>query len=168
MQDTSRLVLPIPVHPFFEQTVLQGESATTSLRAVASRRRSFTSPLRHAPYRPPVDACRLQGTPWTSRNTSRRRCPRGGRVRRCSPRRAIPPAQCGFSLPPSNAGASDAECPSELGLPALCPARISVSSSLLAATMNQKSSLRGVPHFVSRVLTANNPGQTGEGVVMKK
>ena len=33
--------------------------------------------------------------------------------------------------------------------------RISVSSSLLAATMNQKSSLREVPQFVSGVLTAN-------------
>ncbi|MET4374673.1 hypothetical protein ABIA99_007403, partial [Bradyrhizobium sp. LB12.1] len=32
----------------------------------------------------------------------------------------------------------------------------SVSSSLLAATMNQKSSLREVPQFVSRVLTANS------------
>jgi hypothetical protein len=32
----------------------------------------------------------------------------------------------------------------------------SVSSSLLAATMNQKSSLRKVPQFVSGVLTANN------------
>src|SRR5271170_6578447 len=43
------------------------------------------------------------------------------------------------TLPPNNAGGSDAECPSALVLPALCPARISVSSSLLAATMNQKS-----------------------------
>ncbi|MDB5566353.1 MAG: hypothetical protein JWP84_2919, partial [Tardiphaga sp.] len=40
-------------------------------------------------------------------------------------------------------------------LPALCSARISVSSSLLAATMNQKSSLREVPQFVSGVLTGN-------------
>jgi hypothetical protein len=34
-------------------------------------------------------------------------------------------------------------------MPALCPARISGSSSLLAATMNQKFSLREVPQFVS-------------------
>jgi hypothetical protein len=44
---------------------------------------------------------------------------------------------------------------STLALPALYPARISVSSSLLAATMNQKSSFREVPQFVSQVLTAN-------------
>ena len=35
-------------------------------------------------------------------------------------------------------------------------ARISASSSFLAATMNQKSSLRKVPQSVSRALTANN------------
>ena len=34
--------------------------------------------------------------------------------------------------------------------------RISVSSSLLAATMNQKSSLREDPQFVSWVLTGDN------------
>ncbi len=39
----------------------------------------------------------------------------------------------------------------ELVLPALCPDRISVSSSLLAATMNQKSSLREAPQFASGV-----------------
>jgi hypothetical protein len=33
---------------------------------------------------------------------------------------------------------------------------ISVSSSLLAATMNQKSSFREDPHFVSSVLTGNS------------
>src|SRR5277367_1731857 len=60
------------------------------------------------------------------------------------------------TLPPNNAGGSDAECPSALVLPALCPARISVSSSLLAATMNQKSSLREVHQFVSGVLTGNS------------
>jgi hypothetical protein len=35
------------------------------------------------------------------------------------------------------------------------PVRISVSSSLLAATMNQKASLREDPQFVSQVLTGN-------------
>ena len=59
------------------------------------------------------------------------------------------------SLQPSTADASDAECPSALVLPALYPARISVSSSLLAATMNQKSSLREDPQLVSLVLTGN-------------
>ena len=37
--------------------------------------------------------------------------------------------------------------------------RISVSSSLLTATMNRKSSLREVPQCVSGVLTANNSGR---------
>jgi hypothetical protein len=38
----------------------------------------------------------------------------------------------------------------------LWPPRISASSSLLTATMNQKSSFREVPQFVSRALTADN------------
>jgi hypothetical protein len=70
-------------------------------------------------------------------------------------RRAALPARCGSSLQPSTAGGSDAECPSALVLPALYPARISASSSLLAATMNQKSSLREDPQFVSWLLTGN-------------
>jgi hypothetical protein len=40
-------------------------------------------------------------------------------------------------------------------VPALYPALISVSSSLLAATMNQKSSLREDPQFVLWTLTGN-------------
>src|SRR5450755_3613448 len=112
--------------------------------------------LQLAPYHRPTDACRPPGIPSTSRSTSRRQCLRGGTVRRCSPRRVVLPARCGFSPPPSTADESGAECPSALVLPALCPARISVSSSLLTATMNQKSSLREVPQFVSWVLTGNN------------
>jgi hypothetical protein len=42
----------------------------------------------------------------------------------------------------------------------LCPVRISASYSLLAATMNQKSSLREVPQVVSGALTADSRGQT--------
>jgi len=57
---------------------------------------------------------------------------------------------------PNIAGVSDAGCSSALVLPALYPARISVSSSLLTATMNQKSSLRENPQFVSWVLTGNS------------
>jgi hypothetical protein len=53
-------------------------------------------------------------------------------------------------------GGSGAGCSSTLVPPALYPARISVSSSLLAATMNQKSSLREDPQFVSWVLTGNS------------
>src|SRR5471030_2091501 len=114
--------------------------------------------LQLAPYHRPTDACRPPEIPSTSRNTSRRQCLRGGTVRRCSPRRVVLPARCGFSPPPSTADESGAECPSALVLPALCPARISVSSSLLTATMNQKSSLREVPQFVSWVLTGNSYG----------
>src|ERR1700722_7303428 len=83
--------------------------------------------LQLAPYHRPTDACRPPGIPSTSRNTSRRQCLRGGTVRRCSPRRVVLPARCGFSPPPSTADESGAECPSALVLPALCPARISVS-----------------------------------------
>src|SRR5215217_3576988 len=111
---------------------------------------------RRGPCRPPTGACRPRGTPWTNRSTSRRRCLRGGKAPRCSPRRAVLPVQCGSFLQPSTAGVSDAECSSELVLPELFPARISVSSSLLAATMNQKSSLREDPNFVSWALTANS------------
>jgi hypothetical protein len=67
------------------------------------------------------------------------------------------PAQCGSSPPQNTFGASGAGCSSEPVLPALYPALISVSSSLLAATMNQKSSLREDPRFVSWTLTGNRP-----------
>src|SRR5215211_5087657 len=120
---------------------------------------------RSGPCRPPTGACRPRGTPWTNRSTSRRRCLRGGKAPRCSPRRAVLPVQCGSFLQPSTAGVSDAECSSELVLPELCPARISVSSSLLAATMNQKSSLREDPNFVSWALTANMQEQADSFVV---
>src|SRR5258705_4978097 len=99
------------------------------------------------PCRRPTGACRPQGTPWTSRNTSRRRCLPDGKAPRCSPRRAVLPKQCGSSLEPSTADVSDAECPSAPVLPELYPARISASSSLLAATMNQESYLRKDPHL---------------------
>jgi hypothetical protein len=68
-----------------------------------------------------------------------------------------------FSLPSTMRIFSSAEycrrvwrrIPSALVLPVFYPARISVSSSLLAATMNQKSSLREDPQFVSSALTGN-------------
>src|SRR5665213_3725474 len=108
--------------------------------------------LRLAQCHRPIGACRPPETPWTSRNTSRRRYLPGGKARRCSPHHAAPPVRCGFSLRPNTADASGAGCPSALVLRALCPVRISVSSSLLTATMNQKSSLREVLQFVSGVL----------------
>src|ERR1700742_3383816 len=114
---------------------------------------------RHELCRPPAGAYRLRGTLSPSRNTLRLLCLPAGTARRCSPRHAVPLARCGSSLPQSIADASGAGCPSVLVLPALCPVRISASSSLLTATMNQKSSLREDPQFVSGVLTANIIGE---------
>lgn len=71
-------------------------------------------------------------------------------------RHATVPGRCGSSPPQNIVGVSDAECPSALVLPAIYPARISVSSSLLAATMNQNSSLREDPQFVPMVLMGHN------------
>ena len=158
MQDISCLVLPIPAHAFFKQAVLQGEIGHDLLqsRMAHGEGLSLRRGVRRGPYRPPIGVYRPPASPWTSRNTSRRRCPRGGKSQRCSLHRAALPVRCGSSFPLNTAGGSDAGCPSALVLPALCPARISVSSSLLAATMNQKSSLRKVPQFVSGVLTADN------------
>ncbi len=141
---------------FFEQTVLQGQIGHGLLQG-----RSLSAEILHLARRRRTrnvsssGACRPRGPPWTSNNTLRRRCPRAGTVRRCSPRPAGLQAQYGSSLPPNNAGGSAAECPLELVLPVLCPVRVSVSSSLLVATMNQKSSLRKILQFVSQALTAN-------------
>ncbi|WP_420888163.1 IS66 family insertion sequence element accessory protein TnpB [Bradyrhizobium elkanii] len=59
----------------------------------------------------------------------------------------------GFKWPPIVAGVMRMNAAQ---LSALCPVRISASSSLLVATMNQKSSLRKIPLFVSQALTANS------------
>src|SRR6202167_217299 len=165
MQDTSCLVLPIPAHTFFKQTVLQGQIGHHLLQCGGLTTKKLHPPTGRparrggrppAPTRPPPPGARRPPEiPSTSRNTSRRQCLRGGTVRRCSPRRVVLPARCGFSPPPSTADESGAECPLALVLPALCPVRISLSSSLLAATMNQKSSLREVPRSVSWLLTGN-------------
>ncbi len=56
------------------------------------------------PYRPPTGACRPPGTPWISRNTSRQRCPRGGKAQRFSLHRAGLPIRCGSSLPLNTTG----------------------------------------------------------------
>lgn len=88
----------------------------------------------------------------------------GGKTRRCSRRHAILPVQCGYSLSSNTAGGSSAECPLALVLPALCPVRISASSSLLMAMMKQKSSSRKNPLFVSQTLTADNAqNSSGDG-----
>src|SRR5262249_31510346 len=71
------------------------------------------------------------GTPSTSRNTSRRQCLPGGTAPRCSPCRAVLPAQCGSSLRPNTASASPGECRGQASRAYQRRKRISVSSSLL-------------------------------------
>src|SRR6202140_3088915 len=159
MQDISCLVLPIPAHAFFKQAVLQGEIGHDLLQGGG-----FTTKVLHlAGRRGAGRVARQPALAGLKELLGPAVIHRGGDAfpaakLRDVPRRAVLPAQCGSSLQPSTADASDAECPSALVLPALYPARISVSSSLLAATMNQKSSLREDPQFVSGVLTGNNHG----------
>src|SRR5450631_2781967 len=102
-------------------------------------------------------SCRPPGTLSTSHNTSTRRCLLGGRVQQCCPRLADPPALSGSCLRRKNVDASPDECPGSRLRPELYPAQISVSSSLLAATMIQKSSLPEIPQTVSKALTSDNP-----------
>src|SRR5262249_55700427 len=64
-------------------------------------------------------------------NTSRRRCLPGGTAPRCSPRRAVLPAQCGSSLRPNTASASPGGCRGQASRAYQRRKRISVSSSLL-------------------------------------
>src|SRR5215211_1570893 len=64
---------PSPLMLFLSRRFSRVRSATTSFKAVASRPRSFTSSeVAARAVSPPTGACRLQETPWTSRNTSRR------------------------------------------------------------------------------------------------
>ena len=163
LQDISCLVLPIPCSPFFfKQAVLQGQDRPRppSMRWPSRRKiLHLARCCRLAPCRPPT------GDLPASRNSLdpaviHRGCDAfpAAQLRRCSPHRADLPARCGSSLRQSTADASGAGCPSALVLRALCPVRIFcfIFGSLRHA-MNQKSSLREVPQFVSRVLTANNP-----------
>src|SRR5271163_3476618 len=138
---------------FLSRRFSRVRSATTSFKADVSRRRSFTSPEVAARAVSPANR-RLPA----SRNSldQPQYIEAAMPSRRQSSEMFSSPRSPSSTLPPNNAGGSDAECPSALVLPALCPARISVSSSLLAATMNQKSSLREVHQFVSGVLTGNN------------
>src|SRR5262249_1108343 len=64
-------------------------------------------------------------------NTSRRQCLPGGTAPRCSPRRAVLPAQCGSSLRPNTASASPGGCRGQASRAYQRWKRISVSSSLL-------------------------------------
>src|SRR5450755_3567428 len=151
MQDISCLVLPIPAHAFFKQAVLQGEighdllqggGLTTKVLHLAGRRGAG-----RVARQPALAGLKeLLGPAVIHRGGDAFPAAKFRDVLLAAP---VLPAQCGSSLQPSTADASDAECPSALVLPALYPVRISVSSSLLAATMNQKSSLREDPQFVS-------------------
>jgi hypothetical protein len=83
MQHVACAVAPIPAHAFLSRRFSRVRSATTSFKAVASRRRSFTSPDVAARAVSPANRrCRPQGIPSSSRNTSRRRCLRGGKAPR--------------------------------------------------------------------------------------
>jgi hypothetical protein len=145
---------PIPVHAFFEQAVLEGEVGHDLLQ-----RRGLPAEILHLAGR--RGARRISGQP-----------PLASLEELLGPavihEAAIPSRRHSsemFSSPRNPSSTmrifSSAEycrrsgvgCALPLVLPAVYPARISVSSSLLAATMNQKSSLREVPQFVSRVLT---------------
>src|SRR5215471_21683994 len=133
MQDISCLVFPIPAHAFFKQAVLQGEIGHHLLQGGGFHDEG-PSPhrtSRRGRCRPPAGACRPPGTPSTSRNTSRRQCLPGGTAPRCSPRRAVLPAQCGSSLRPNTASASPGECRGQASRAYQRRKRISVSSSLL-------------------------------------
>src|ERR1700747_805915 len=151
MQDISCLVLPIPAHAFFKQAILQGEighdllqGGGLAMKVLHLARRRGAGRVARQPALAGLQELLRPAVIHRGGNAFP-----GGTAPRCSPRRAVLPAQCGSSLQPSTADVSDAECPSLPVPPALYPARISVSSSLLAATMNQKSSFREDPHFVS-------------------
>ncbi len=83
MQHVACAVAPIPAHGFLSRRFSRVRSATTSFKAVASRRRSFTSPDVAARAVSPANRrCRPQGIPSSNRNTSRWRCLRGGKAPR--------------------------------------------------------------------------------------
>ena len=81
-------------------------------------------------------------------------CLPGGTAPRCSPRRAVLPAQCGSSLRPNTASASPGECRGQASRAYQRWKRISVS---LAATMSQKSSVPQAAKFVSQALKRDKP-----------
>src|SRR6478735_6659018 len=141
MQDTSCLVLPIPAHAFFKQAVLQGEIGHDLLQGSCLS----TKVLHLAGRRGAGRVARQPALAGLQELLRPAVIHRGGDTFAAAKRRAALPARCESSLPQSTAGVSDAECASALAPPVLYPARISVSSSLLAATMNQKSSLREDP-----------------------
>src|SRR6185436_14750722 len=143
MQNISCLVIPIPAHAFFKQAVLQGEIGHDLLQG-----RGLTTKVLHLAGR--RGAGRVARQPPRAGLQELLRpavIHRGGDTFAAAKLRDVLLAAQPFQhdanllfrrvLPACLTPNSSALAP-----PVLYPARISVSSSLLAATMNQKSSLR--------------------------
>src|ERR671912_2489523 len=143
MRGISCRLSPIPDHAFFEQAVLEGQVGHDLLQGGGLPTQLLHLVRRGSPRRVAGEPllARLKEVLRPAIIQSTRRCPRGGTAPRCSPHPAGPRARCGSSPRPRTAGASHAGGPSRPLPPAVSPARISASSSLLTATMNQKSSL---------------------------
>src|SRR5450755_2130184 len=146
MQDISCLVLPIPAHAFFKQAVLQGEIGHDLLQGGGLT----TKVLHLAGRRGAGRVARQPALAGLKELLGPAIIHRGGD--------AFPAAKLRDVLLAAKSFQHNADLlfsrilPTRLTpnvLPALYPVRISVSSSLLAATMNQKSSLREDPQFVS-------------------
>jgi len=149
---------PSPLMVFLSRRFSRVRPATTSFKAAASRRRSFTSPTsRRGRCRPPAGACRPPGTPSTSRNTSRRQCP-------AAQLRDVLLAAQSFQhnadllfgrilLPRRPANVAD----KLLGRTCGGIGFLSHHLSSLAATMSQKSSVPQAAKFVSQALKRDTP-----------
>src|ERR1700722_1691061 len=158
MQDTSCLVLPIPAHTFFKQTVLQGQIGHHLLQCGG-----LTTKILHLARG--CSSRRITGQPTLAGLQEFLRptvIHRGGN--------AFAAAQFGDVLLAAQSFQHDADFLLRRVLPtSLAPNVLQhlfcrrfarpgflFPSSLLTATMNQKSSLREVPQFVSWVLKGNS------------
>src|ERR1700730_10080098 len=129
-------LMPRPPHPRSRFFRADGFRASVQRRPPSVRWPRGAGPLPRprllrGPYRRRAASSRPQGSLSTSGNTDSGRSLHDGTARRCSPRRAGLPAQCGSSLLPRIAGVSPAGCLSRPFPPVPSPARSSVSSSLL-------------------------------------
>ena len=116
---------PPAIMLFFSNLFSRVRSATTSFRAVASRRRVLTSSVVAARAVSPasrrlplsrisihwIDILPHPGTPWTRHNRGSGRCLPCGRSQRCCPRREGRPARSGSGLRQRNGGGSRGGCP---------------------------------------------------------
>src|ERR1035438_4855954 len=136
MQDISCLVLPIPAHAFFKQAVLQGEIGHDLLQSCG-----LTTKVLHLAGRRGASRVARQPALAGLQELLGPAVIRGGD--------AFPAAKLRDVLLAAQSFQHNADLLLRRILPALCPAPVFVSSSLLAATMNQKSSLREDPQFVS-------------------